>query len=397
MLTPEQDLILRCARSHLNPGERDTVHKALCADPDWHAVLQMAAWHGTLPLLYDYLYEIAPEDTPLDRPVSPPAEVMNQLGIDSRVTVQENLYQTGQLIRLLRRFEECGIRILPFKGPTLALLAFGGLSRRPFCDLDLLVEPSRVFEARDLLFEMGYRYEMPLSASEEAAYRRYHYHLRFVSENPASLIELHWRATPAYFGPSPRFTELWDRRQLVPMGGVLSPTFGDEDLALYLCAHGARHWWNRVGYISSLSALIESGSILDWPLLLHRATDMGLRRVLLLGLMLARDLLGAALPSLINEAIRSDGALPQLETRVRGWLFMGEPTPTGLLTGPRFHLAVRDRFIDRLAYLFRSVVTPTAADWSFVSLPPTLVDLYFIVRPARLLNDAVRWLIDAWN
>jgi len=58
---------------------------------------------------------------------------------------QKNAYQmmhkAAELVRLTTLFTEAGIRVLPYKGPVLAIQLFGDLSMRRSGDLDAL--PSR--------------------------------------------------------------------------------------------------------------------------------------------------------------------------------------------------------------------------------------------------------------
>jgi hypothetical protein len=70
---------------------------------------------------------------------------------------------------------------------------------------------------------------------------------------------------------------------------ALSP----EHLALFLCAHGAKHYWERLGWICDVGRLLQVEKTVDWTGVFAEASETDTSRILSLGLLLARDLLGA--------------------------------------------------------------------------------------------------------
>ena len=57
---------------------------------------------------------------------------------------------------MLQRCRAGGIRAISFKGPTLAVAAYGHLGRRSSADIDLLVHPADATRVRPLLLQNGY-------------------------------------------------------------------------------------------------------------------------------------------------------------------------------------------------------------------------------------------------
>jgi hypothetical protein len=107
----------------------------------------------------------------------------------------------------------------------------------------------------------------------------------------------------------------------------------------------------------------------------------------LLGLGLARDLLGAELPVGIGEAIEKDRAVGTLRAHVRSTLFRREAEP-GFRETAWFQLKAKDRFADKVGYVMIRALLPTVEDWERLPLPDSLYFLYFLYRPLRLLGLA---------
>jgi len=89
-----------------------------------------------------------------------------------------------------------------------------------------------------------------------------------------------------------------------------------------LCVHGTKHFWDRLAWIVDVAELITAQPV-DWEESLQIAAGMKSTRVLLLGLYLAHEWLGAALPQ------------PVLERAQRTPLFVGLRKRCGLSSRER--------------------------------------------------------------
>ena len=127
----EVQLLLASARTF--PAAEQTAHvPALCSgDLDWPYLLQLAEGHGIMPLLYKHLSSLSPNTVPHTE--------LGQLQHQYRRNAVHNLFLVGELFHLLELFEAHAIHAVPYKGPTLAIRAYGNLSMRQFGDLDLLL------------------------------------------------------------------------------------------------------------------------------------------------------------------------------------------------------------------------------------------------------------------
>jgi hypothetical protein len=339
---------------------------------DWEFLLNLAARHGLMPLLHWHLSRRFPGRAPV-----PAMRALEEL---FRGNLQSNLRLAAELARVLKILEANRIRAVSFKGPVLAVACYGNLALREFSDLDLLLQPSDILPARDLLLADGYLPEFALTPAQERALLRSDCQYNFQKFDGQLRVELHWDILPRYWGQHFDCTGWLARRQEVALGSVLVPSLLPEDLIVILCVHGTKHGWERMAWITDLVELLRAHPQLDWNAIEKQAADARVSNLLLLGLGLAHRLHGAALPAGILLRIQQDAEVQSMMDEVcQG------------LAGPVREAWELHRFLlrglsarRRIAYLFRSVLTSTPAEWSLVSLPAALFPLYSVVRVARL-------------
>ena len=92
--------------------------------------------------------------------------------------------------------------------------------------------------------------------------------------------------------------------------------------------------------------------------------------MLSLGLFLASDLLGAALPKEVLKQAKADPAVNALAGQVHGQLFCEAEKLPGLCDLSLFHLRARERLRDRIQYCARLAMTTTPGDWPFCRHSP---------------------------
>jgi Uncharacterised nucleotidyltransferase len=391
--SPEVELILCCARTRPDSESAARIEALLQQRLDWRRLLQIAHEHGMVPLLYWHLNGTLPEAVP--------EAVLNDLREHFRVNGLRNLALTAELRRILTVLESRGIPVIPYKGPVLAASAYGNLTLREFVDLDVLVHKQDIPRAKELLASIGYQQQDLLTPTQERAFLHSdcEYHFAPGGEN-RDLVELHWRITPRTFSFLLDPESLWGRLERISLGGAAVPTLSPEDLLLILCAHGCAEFWRQLKLICDVAELIRVREAMDWDELVRRASALGCRRMLLLGLFLANDVLGAEPPTEVMKRVRRDPAVVGLADGVYGWLFRGALLPRGFSqssednTFSRFHVEIRERLRDKVRYCARVAFTPNEGDWNGLQLPPALWPLYYAVRPIRLVGKYGSRLID---
>src|SRR5262249_24072686 len=152
--------------------------------------------------------------------------------------------------------------------------------------------------------------------------------------------------------------------------------------------HGGKHRWEYLVWLCDIAELIRCYPALNWTEAIERATRLRGRRILLLGALLARDILGAELPKAVNRVIDTDRALGQLGDQVKVWVTREEPVALEPDEIPRYFINLRERRADRLLVALKQVkyyLGLTARDKEI--LPESSPLLLYVVRPFRLARD----------
>jgi hypothetical protein len=288
-----------------------------------------------------------------------------------------------ELLRILQSFARASIRAIPYKGPVLAASVYNNVSLREFCDLDILVDAPDVTRAAELLVANGYRCQIQLTAAQTRAYLSSGCELGF--ERGGISVELHWRIAPRTYSLPFSFPELWERRQTVSFGEQIIATLSVEDSLLVLCVHAMKHNWNSLSFVTDVAELLRTAPQLDWRVAIERAEQMGARRVLLLGLLLAHELVTAPLPEAVRVAVRDDRCVRRLVPHVLGKLRMHNAPAEFSLADHVFFLRARERMVDKARYIFYALFTPDLADWNLRKSEMWL-PLYRFARLWRVLK-----------
>jgi hypothetical protein len=394
-LHPEAQVILCCARTKLDPPVADRVRSLIQNGINWNSLLETANQHGVLSLLNQNLTAHFADLLP--------SSIRAILQTNGREIARHNLHLTKSLLKLLYNFETRSVPVLPFKGPLLAAIAYGNLSLRQFCDLDILVLEQDVLRAMEILTENGYELVLPpgqsISIPKLVNSKK---DFRFVSTDGRVVVELHWRLAGRHFYFPYSVEHLWERLQSISLSGVPVLNIPAEDLLVILCAHGSKHLWSRLLWICDIAELIRSNPGIDWRLTMSNARKCGSERMLLLGLFLANRLLDAPIPSEATKAINRNRTVETLAEDLLGSVFAENGFNGKHLdhNSPALYPAfirMRERFRDKSSLSFQylkinllAALTPNGNDRDFFALPSSVSFLYYVLRPFRLIGRSAR-------
>jgi hypothetical protein len=385
---PELQLLLACAATPLESEPKDAIRRLAQPNLDWAYLLWAGSGHGLLPLLYRQLSAVGAEDVP--------PEVLDDLRVLYQRNLQRSRILSEELCALLALLEAAGIMAIPLKGPVLAELAHGELGVREFQDLDILIERNDLPKAKEVLRRRGFLPEHPVSETTEEAWLRSCNVRTFLHHESRAAVELHWELTPPWFAHTLTSRQL--KRRLVriatPGGPVWS--FAKEELILYLCVHGAKHCWERLGWLCDLAALLRRNPDIEWDRLLSECRAQGNERILLLGIALAAELLGSELPGALEVEIRTHAGLRGLVDEVRHRLFGAYRPWPAALDDCLFHLQASRRWRDRISYCLRRTATFNERDWALRGRGVSVPFLDYALRAARLTSKLCRETTTWW-
>jgi Uncharacterised nucleotidyltransferase len=312
IVSPETMLVLEGTRVHPDMNSVLRMRDQIAGGPDWSEVLRIAIPHGVLPLLASNLSVHAAD-------VMPPVTLV-EFQIFCRKVARRNLEQLLELIKLMSAFSAEGIRVLPFKGPTLAVGAYGDLNLRESHDLDFWVEPSRFTHINKWFRDAGYH---PVEHARGIA-RRVSVsggnHHEFSSPDGRVLIEVKDHLEPSDdMEFDPPFEQVWERRYYTTLRSSTIPILSLEDLLLGLAAHGSKHAWRRLNWIVDVAAVIAAHPGVEWEAMFVRAAEWRGRRRLLAAVSLANTVYGVDVPAVYRRAAQ-EPAVRLLVSHIRSSL-----------------------------------------------------------------------------
>ena len=126
---------------------------------------------------------------------------------------------------------------------------------------------------------------------------------------------------------------------------------------------------------------------LDWQHIFEYSTKLGTRRLLLLAVLLAAELLGVASSDMLLKKARSDRTVIALAKKITISLFQENHQSFLLGDSPNIFspllYMMRERPRDKILYLFRTTTTPLAKHIRRFPLPNKLFPLYRIIVPVH--------------
>jgi hypothetical protein len=377
MARSENELLLSCARTNVCEDEAARIKRLASLALDWDYLLRLAHRHTVLPLLYRNLSDHARDAVPQTH--------RKRLQKSFRDNATRNLLLSGELVRIVRLFESEGVPVLAYKGPALAITAYGDLSLRRFIDLDIIVNTRDVSRAGEMLRSLGFGQSGGLSRSQEKILLRSQHNLAYKRDGGKLIVELHWRLASSRFAEVPLEERVWERAETVNLCGGEVRCLSPEDLLFALCVHGTKHLWERLSWVCDVAEMLSAYPRLDFDYALQIASESHTERMLFLGLRLASGLLGATLPAKFVAQIEADPATDRLTASVAERLFESvEYESVSFLGNVSFNLRARRRLREKLRY-FRFILTPTDGDLTALPLPAGLSFFYYLLRPFRLI------------
>ncbi len=371
-IVPEKEFLVQCTRVDQDSRRLEAL---LAQSLDWHSILDGASRHGILPLV---ALRLQGHDLP---PAA--AERLNR---QLRESTARNLSGSAELLAVLDVLQTNGISAVPLKGPVLAMRLYGSIAWREFDDLDILIPRKDTAKAASVLQSHGYRPGLDLSAMSARAFAGTNCEMTFEKPGSSRPIEIHWGFQERKFlGRSLNSEAWWDRLESMYFFGHSVQVPALDDLLIFLCAHGAKHSWGRLKWIRDIAELVSLHPAEAWESTLQYARELRLERVLLLGLLLASDLLGAALPGSVQGAVASERRIGVLAAQVGQRLKGPSAGSLGIFGTSLFHLQLGGHLWDRLRYFGQNLLVPTAGEWQLIDLPGPLSFLYYPLRPLRLL------------
>jgi len=375
---PELQLLLACAPAHPTKEDEAAIRLLLNEGVDWKAFVQKAIDHGLAGLAGDTLGRTAPGIVPADMLAAFQAFVEQ--------TRKANQVLLDEPVRLIEHLAAAGVETIPFKGPVLAMQAFGDLGLRGFRDLDFLIRDRDVDQTIQVLRSLGYERQGKRTDAQFALIHRLQgQEIMFKPDTAA--IEPHTRLISLKMALDIDYEGLWRRAGREQIFGRTMLTLAPEDTFIVLAVHGGKELWWDIKWACDVADFIASHPQMDWNAITVRARAQGCHRMLLLATALARHYLGARVPDSVVAEETGDPIVEQIIARIMSrWEKdnPGGPPSNKVVSWDR--LLLHDGLMRRAGYVLRTLLLPGPQHIGLVTLPRMLGFLYI---PIGLAHDSV--------
>lgn len=366
---PEHRVLLACAHALL--GGEVPADPALIERVDPTRLRDLAGAHGLLPLLGRFLARFGAAGAPLRA----------ALRAEALAGSREALALTAELLSVVRGMEGEGVPVVAYKGPALAVQAFGDPSLRRYADLDLVVPRAALEGAVAALQRLGFAQEPFASARQRAAVLRDGHHLAL--HRGGVVVELHWRFSKRVFGFREELEGVWERRETVPVAGAAVPVLARGDHLLALAIHASKGTWSALEWTLAMAVLARGVPAGEWEALARRARAWGCVRALQVSFLLAEELFATPAPAALWAHLPPGAAARRVARRVARQALAGAQSPAAYFGT---QVALRAGMPAKLRFLLRSLFVPTPDDWAASGGTRRGLGLARLARPLRLLR-----------
>ena len=347
---------------------------------DWNRLYRLATLHCLTPFLFRHL-----DTTARDLVPGTVIQFLRNRFLQDGAAALRN---TSQLLDLIEIFGQSGILAVPYKGPALAMYLYGNVAFRRCNDLDILVTRDDVPQARLLLENAGF---VPLHPTTPASrnFLLQKRHSEIFRRDSGVIIELHW-AFAKQRGLFPMDLDiLRPRLQEMTLAGSRVQMFSPEDQLLILCVHGANHLWSRLEWLCGIAELIRNNH-LAWQEVLQRAEEFYSTKALLLGVLLADELLDAPIPEEVRLQARMSRDVSWAARLVKRKLATGQierPEDRSWVERDLFRLRLQTTNRARIRYVMHRITIPGRDDTRLM-LPVgrRFIPLPSFLRPFHILG-----------
>lgn len=382
-LRKEDEILLLCGRTRMQPEFEDRIKSIMCEDLDWEYLINMASYHRFKPILYWQLEHVCSQRIP--------DEIACALKNYYECNVRKNLLMWGELLKILKKFDENEIKAIPYKGPILALMAYDNLSLREFDDLDLYVILKDISKVKNILPSLGYELLSQLKKSQEIVYIKFQREFKFINKFSNVLVELKWKfPVPSFSFKIDPNTIFISGTEIIELNNSKIETLSPEYLLILLSIHNAGHYWPYLSWICDISQLLMSQKFFDWSKVIDTASKLGVIRILNINLLLSSDLFGLKIPDDVLTQLNQDNNGKAVSEQIKRNLFSNKELNLGDKIILR--LKIRENTINKLKDFFKLILTPTSDVITSTQLPYHLYFVYYLLRIFQLIKSILKTL-----
>ena len=295
----------------------------LDAMPDWTRLLHVAWENGAAGALREFVRRHRQGTVPLET-----ERALACLALERDLRMRTLQLRAADSIAAL---SSAGIDVALLKGAALATTLYGSFAARPMNDVDVLVDPDQVEEAKRLMLLAGWERDPELP--DDRVYAMHHHLAPLIDTSGSrSRLEIHRTLLPPGHPFVLPMADLWAGMRPATIGGHPVLVLGPTHHALHIAIHFAWSHSMRAGGWNAFRDLgtLERAGMIDWAELVRVAQCARAGSCCYWTLRLARTMTGLRVPSNVLAALEptTDRTLhPRLERHLVTALLRGEARP----------------------------------------------------------------------
>lgn len=297
--------------------------------PDWPSLLDAANYHRLTPILAH-----ATADYPK------PPHIEDALRASVRANAQQNLRLFAHTARTAAALEEQNIDCIVLKGPALAHVLYGDLSRRVCSDVDLMVPADQFSNAARVIAANDFAADVQIDDHTLHQHLRFQHDLAFAHAD-GTLLELHGDIAQPHYSYKTDLDQWFADARTIGIQHHAIRNLSPEHSLLLAIIHGTKHLWTRLDLLADVAALARLP--LDWIQVQRELAHLGATRAGAVSGYLLRDFLAVPTHLLVEDSLAfriSSGIARRLKDR-------RDPT---YWQARVLDVAVRERVRDRMRY-----------------------------------------------
>ena len=294
-MSPVDKILVYCVKDELLGRKKKAIAHFLKEPIDWSNLVLQSGSHGVNAYVYNTLKKVN------GNLVSPDAlqKLRNSYLVENSKTVNFSV----ELQKILLEFQKREIKNILLKGPFLAEQIYPRSDLRSYTDIDILVQEPDLFQATELLSNLGY---IQNEKNERLYTNEGRTQLLFQKPNSV-MIDLHWEVLNNKWYPnvSKYFAhDIWKNIYPLKLSNSATWAFPREDLLIYQCIHLAiHHKFHKLVWFKDVDQILRSGPI-DWATFLTKVKKYRLVTHCYYALNLTKILLESPIPESILYDLR---------------------------------------------------------------------------------------------
>jgi predicted O-linked N-acetylglucosamine transferase (SPINDLY family) len=350
-MTPEFSLLLTCARPLATRKEEAAIRQILGSGIDWTVFTQTAITCRLAGLAGHTMGRLVPDLVPPD--------VLDALRFYRDQVRARNRELLHELVQVIEVLADSGIEAIPFKGPILALQAYGDLGLSEFNDIDLLVHDSDMASTMAAFLDLGYERYITSTKPQAELIQRFQGNDTVFKKHPRRVFRIHGRLTARNMAFDIDYDAMWRRALKKNLTGHVLRALTPEDTLVVLAIQGGQNQWRNIRWVCDVAALASACPQLNWNTISERARSQGCLRIVWLATSLAETFFDAAVPNSIAITGNADPAIKRMADRMAArWRNDEKFSPAADTVSILYRMRLHDGAMRRTRFLVKAVLVP---------------------------------------